>query len=172
VQTNNIFVKVLDFNRKFTSLKIFLSTMWLDISEQALSDYIKWQIDRSKDVSIGIDGLPEGLKIGKPQIKRCYDNSIAVVRKNIGKQVFYCEGIYHVQGSVPTEHAWNRIGDQYFDVTYNLLKKDQATFNSKPAPSYLSVVELSYDQINRLYKETSYKKGPVMESIYSNQYLL
>lgn len=37
------------------------------------------------------------------------------------ERIEYVEGYYGVMGVLGTEHAWNRIGDKYIDITAELV---------------------------------------------------
>ena len=54
-----------------------------------------------------------------PQAKECYKNATLVCGL-FPDRVMYVEGRFTVCGAFSTEHAWNRLGDKYFDVTMEL----------------------------------------------------
>lgn len=60
----------------------------------------------------------------RPRAKECYANAYHTAAILNNKDVKYVEG-YIVYAGIPIEHAFNKIGDQYFDVTQEVaLGKD------------------------------------------------
>lgn len=68
--------------------------------------------------------------------KQCYNNTYKAMSSNslyvLGYLLFSTE-----DQVIPLEHAWYKDGDTYFD----------ATLDSKPADTYISIVELSYSEV-------------------------
>lgn len=54
-----------------------------------------------------------------PQAKECFKNA-ALVCSLFPDRVRYVEGRFTVCRTFSTEHAWNRLGEKYFDVTMEL----------------------------------------------------
>jgi len=54
-----------------------------------------------------------------PVVKECYANALHTAECLVEQNVEYCEGYIIFQG-IPIEHAFNKIGDKYFDVTQEL----------------------------------------------------
>jgi hypothetical protein len=54
-----------------------------------------------------------------PQAKECFKNA-TLVCSLFPDRVKYVEGRFTVCRVFSTEHAWNRLGDKYFDVTMEL----------------------------------------------------
>ncbi len=119
-------------------------------------EFFSWQLKKTKVCKIST--TPNDIKVGHPQLKQCYQNSFDVVMLN--KDVKYCEGFVSFMG-IPIEHAWNKIGDEYFDVTADgPLKDRQGKFDE-----YLSVIELSKEELKDLGKKPDY------QSYISKQFL-
>ena len=55
-----------------------------------------------------------------PQPKECYKNATRLAML-FPDRVEYVEGYYGVMGVLGTEHAWNRVGDKYIDITAELV---------------------------------------------------
>lgn len=59
----------------------------------------------------------EGIKFGiNPQPKQCFKNATLLCRC-LGSSCKYVEGRMALFGSLAIEHAWNKIGDKYIDIT-------------------------------------------------------
>ena len=79
----------------------------------------------------------ERIKIAvEPKPKECFKNAQNVVRYIPG--TVYVEGQYGVCGCVGVEHAINRIGDKYFDVTAELALGKDVT-----KEDYISIMEVT-----------------------------
>ena len=55
-----------------------------------------------------------------PKPKECYKNA-TMLAMLFPDRVEYVEGYYGLMGVLGTEHAWNRIGDKYIDITAELV---------------------------------------------------
>lgn len=86
-----------------------------------------------------------------PQPKECYRNA-ARLAMLFPDRIEYVEGLYGVMGVFGTEHAWNRIGNKYIDITAELvLKKDVKK------EDYVKLMVLSSKEITDLVlKENCY----------------
>lgn len=93
--------------------------------------YFQHQLDCAKPIEcvsirevmgdVSIDWIKKTIN---PQPKECYRNS-AQLAMLFPDRVEYVEGYYGVAGVFGTEHAWNRVGDKYIDITAELvLEKD------------------------------------------------
>lgn len=111
--------------------------------------FFEWQFNNSKECKV--EKTPKEIKKGKPQIKQCYQNSVDVVLLN--ENVKYCEGFVLFMG-IPIEHAWNKIDDKYFDVTSDFALKDRGGLKGE---EYLSIVELSKEELRQVYKRGDYQ---------------
>ena len=71
-------------------------------------------------------------KIAKPKRNQCYRNA-AVLTGLFPSKVKYVEGYAYVPELIPIEHAFNKVGDKYIDVTfelalhYDVTKEEYAT---------------------------------------------
>lgn len=54
-----------------------------------------------------------------PQTKQCYQNATMLCTM-FPDRVKYVEGRFTVCGLFSTEHAWNKVGDKYIDITAEL----------------------------------------------------
>lgn len=101
-------------------------------------EFFQWQVDNAKEIKIS--PTPKDVKKGNPIIKECWRNSFKVVSENYNKDILYVEGFVKMVGiDVPIEHAWNKMGDIYFDVTSEIrgVKYEE----------YISIIELDTDKI-------------------------
>lgn len=55
-----------------------------------------------------------------PQPKECYKNATRLAML-FPDRIEYVEGYYGIMGVLGTEHAWNRVGDKYIDITVELV---------------------------------------------------
>lgn len=117
-------------------------------------EYYSWIREQAKEVQISpaheVLGLSE--KEVKDYLKRfctqkqCYSNSTRIM--DINPNIEYVEGTLMMMGAIPIDHAWNKLGDQYFDVTSYYFNQ------SSPGDSYWSVLELSQIQLTEILSET------------------
>ena len=94
----------------------------------------------------------------KPQPQQCYRNAHLLCQL-FPERVRYCEG--KTQKLIPIDHAFNRVGDKYVDITFEFaLGDDQLT-------EYEYVVFGEYDlqTINRITEETGYY-GDIYRNVY------
>lgn len=61
----------------------------------------------------------------KPQAKECYRN--ATLFAHIFPEVEYVEGKMTCCGAFGIEHAWNKVGDKYVDITMELVLQRDPT---------------------------------------------
>lgn len=86
-----------------------------------------------------------------PQPKECYKNA-ARLAMLFPDRIEYVEGYYGIMGVLGTEHAWNRIGDKYIDITAELvLEKNIADEH------YVQLMTMGADEVtNMLLEEDCY----------------
>lgn len=72
----------------------------------------------------------------EPKAKECFKNAQNVVRYISGTE--YVEGQYGIEGVIGVEHAFNKIGDKYFDVTAELVLGKDVT-----KEAYVSILEVT-----------------------------
>ena len=86
--------------------------------------------------------------------KQCFKNAynLADTMSHFdGRCVTYVEGRALVANFLPIEHAWNRIGDKYFDATFELaLGKDVTTEN------YALLAEYDFKRVREITLERKY----------------
>lgn len=70
----------------------------------------------------------------RPKIKQCFRNAILMTQ--LFPDVVYVEGELGIAGVAGTEHAFNRKGDKYFDVTIEIGLGSDVT-----KESYVSILE-------------------------------
>lgn len=62
----------------------------------------------------------------RPKMKECYSNAYHFASRldgAFGKPILYCEGYMDTFG-LPVEHAFNKVGDLYVDITAELVLGD------------------------------------------------
>lgn len=70
----------------------------------------------------------------RPKKKHCFKN--ATLMAQLFPDVVYVEGELGIAGVIGTEHAFNRRGDKYFDVTVEMCLGSDVT-----KESYISILE-------------------------------
>lgn len=82
-----------------------------------------------------------------PQPKECYKNATRLAML-FPDRVEYVEGYYGVMGVLGMEHAWNRVGDKYIDITAELvLEKDVRE------EQYVQLMTLPADEVTDMVLE-------------------
>ena len=105
--------------------------MLCNVTSDEQKKYYQCQLDCAKPIEcvsirevmgdVSIDWIKKTIN---PQPKECYRNA-AQLAMLFPDRIEYVEGYYGVAGVFGTEHAWNRVGDKYIDITAELaLKKD------------------------------------------------
>ena len=82
-----------------------------------------------------------------PQPKECYKNATRLAML-FPDRVEYVEGYYGVMGVLGTEHAWNRVGDKYIDITAELVLEKNITDEH-----YVQLMTLSADEVTDMVLE-------------------
>ncbi len=103
-------------------------------------------------------------KVIKPQRHECYKNSFQLTTL-FPDRVEYCEGKTTVKQFISIEHAWNKVGDKYVDITMELvlgydmscLSEDYVSFGEWNA---VDLLELSADMefYGGVYEHSKSKK--------------
>ena len=100
-------------------------------------------------------------RLVKPQKKECYKN--AHLMTNYFSGVEYVEGKVKLECGISVEHAFNRKGDKYFDITWELALNDKTD-----GVEYLSIGEYSQETINRIAIENEVY-GDIVRSMFLKQ---
>lgn len=97
--------------------------------------------------------------------KQCFKNAydLADFIRHPDGRVKYVEGRALVANFLPIEHAWNRIGDKYFDATFELaLGKDVTTENYAVLAEYdlkrVREIILKRKHYGEIYREEKFKQ--------------
>lgn len=92
----------------------------------------------------------------KPRAKECFKNATLLCQM-FPKEAEYVEGKFTILGCYSTDHAWNKIGDKYVDITMELaLKRDPKE------EEYVSLGE---------YKESDIIPCLLKNKVYGNIYV-
>lgn len=70
------------------------------------------------------DEIEEIKRCVAPKMKECYKNAFDLARL-FHDRVQYVEGYSTIAGALPFEHAFNKIGDKYVDITRELALKEK-----------------------------------------------
>lgn len=94
----------------------------------------------------------------KPQPQQCYRNAHLLCQL-FPERVRYCEGKTHTL--IPIDHAFNRVGDKYVDITFEFA------LNDAELTEYEYVVFGEYDlqTIDRITEATGYY-GDIYRNVY------
>lgn len=93
-----------------------------------------------------------------PQKKECYKNA-HLLCVCFPEKAQYVEGQTSCHG-IGIDHAFNKIGDKYVDITMELCLGEDVT-----AKEYLSIGEYNLDVINEVVLETKYY-GDIFRNLY------
>ena len=85
--------------------------------------------------------------------KQCFGNSfrIADVIRHWDGSIKYVEGRVLVANFLPIEHAWNKVGDKYFDATFELALGYDVT-----QESYAMLQEYKVSKVREVLLERGY----------------
>lgn len=103
-------------------------------------------------------------RLVKPQKKECYKN--AHLMTNYFSGVEYVEGKVKLECGISVEHAFNRKGDKYFDITWELALNDKTD-----GVEYLSIGEYDQETINQIAVENGVY-GDIFRSMFLNKNLI
>ena len=100
--------------------------------------------DLGNAVPVDVESMPLEIrelahKLVKP--KACFYNAammLSVMRRNDVKYV-----VGYVSAPVPFEHAWIRVGESYYDPTWEILNK---SFGSE----YLPLIEMWWEELDKV----------------------
>lgn len=90
-------------------------------------------------------------RLVRPKKKMCYRNS-HLLTTLFPDKVMYVEGRFSCSFiGLPIDHAFNRVGDKYVDVTVELALKEDVSEHE-----YIKFAEYDLEQIDRAAYETGY----------------
>lgn len=102
-------------------------------------------------------------KVVRPQKKQCYKNAILTATLLTKKGVKYCEGKCTCCG-IGLDHAFNKIGDRYFDVTAELA------LGKLDAQEYMVLGEYSPKEVLQVIEKQGYY-GDVYRAVELKKFL-
>lgn len=85
----------------------------------------------------------------KPQKQQCYRNAHLLCQL-FPERVRYCEG--KTNAFIPIDHAFNRVGDKYVDITFEFALNDPDLLGYE----YVVFGEYDLPEIERMTKKTGY----------------
>ena len=100
-------------------------------------------------------------KFVKPKAKECYRN--ATVFSHMCPEVKYVEGKMTCLGAFGIEHAWNKIGDKYVDITMELALQRDPT-----EEEYMALGEYDQETVVSICSEVGFY-GSVYPILYNKQ---
>jgi hypothetical protein len=88
--------------------------------------------------------------------KQCFMNAfrIADILRHPDSRIQYVEGRVLVANFLPIEHAWNKVGDKFFDVTFELILGYDVT-----KEAYAVMAEYGVDYVRGVLLERGYWGG-------------
>ena len=99
----------------------------------------------------------------RPQKKECYKNSTLTATLLMKKGVKYCEGKYTCYG-IGLDHAFNKLGDKYFDVTAELA------LGKLDAQEYMVLGEYSPKEVLQIIEKQGYY-GDIYKAVELKKFL-
>ena len=97
----------------------------------------------------------EQIKIMKKLVepKQCFKNAyeVAEIIEMMNVTAKYVEGRVLVAGFLPIEHAWNKVGDKYFDATFELALGYDVT-----QENYALLQEYKISKVRKVLLERKY----------------
>lgn len=106
--------------------------------------------------------------IVKPKAKQCYKNSSMLTKTFTDKDVLYVEGRYTVLGMFSTEHAFNKVGDKYVDITSELANGKSIDEINKEA--YISLCEVGVQELVESEEESQVYGNVYVTKFIKNNY--
>ena len=100
-------------------------------------------------------------KFVNPKVKECYRN--ATLFSHIYPEVKYVEGKMTCCGAFGIEHAWNKVGDKYVDITMELALKRDPT-----KEEYMALGEYDQETVVSICSEVGFY-GSVYSILYNKQ---
>lgn len=94
----------------------------------------------------------------KPQPQQCYRNAHLLCQL-FPERVRYCEG--KTFAFIPIEHAFNRVGDKYVDITFEFALQDAELLEHE----YVVFGEYDLRTLERITRKTGYY-GDIYRNIY------
>jgi hypothetical protein len=156
-------VKEAEQNAIITQLKQFASLgsdRQRAFYEQELKDLHKVQVVSVHDVFTQ-DEIRRIKKIVRPLPRMCYRNAHLMVELFPDK-CQYVEGFTTIfNGGFPIEHAWNKVGNVYVDVTYEMALEQDVK-----KELYMALGAYNLMTITQAISETGYYGG-----IYTHRYI-
>lgn len=142
---------IVEQTRKFAQLcsgrqKDFFIQMLADLKEVKISPLSSvFTKDEIREIKESID----------PQAKECYKNSFELARLFNDRGVQYVEGYATcIEGALPIEHAWNKVGDSYVDITFEMALNEKPWENKEV---YMTLGTYTYDEcISIMYNTRVY----------------
>lgn len=97
----------------------------------------------------------------KPRVKECYRN--ATLFAHIYPEVKYVEGKITCCGAFGIEHAWNKVGDKYVDITMELVLDRDPT-----KEEYMALGEYDQETVVNICTELGWY-GNIYPILYNKQ---
>lgn len=127
---------------------------------QMLKDAKPIEITRLSEVFTA-DEIKAIKRFVRPQAKECFRN--ATLFAHIYPEVKYVEGKFTVCGTFVTEHAWNKVGDKYVDITMELALDRDPT-----EEEYMALGEYDQKTVVSICSEVGYY-GNIYPILYNKQ---
>lgn len=127
---------------------------------QMLQDAKPIEITRLSEVFTA-DEIKAIKRFVNPKPKECFRN--ATLFAHIYPEVKYVEGKFTVCGTFGTEHAWNKVGDKYVDITMELALDRDPT-----KEEYMALGEYDQETVVSICSEVGFY-GSVYPILYNKQ---
>ncbi len=149
----------------------YLKTLTTFKAGETQSNYFAWLYKQARPIQIVsykkikniTPKINEFLKHYSCQKKECYQTAFNCSQRT---KIDYVEGYVLVAGIIPTEHAWNHYNGLYFDLTQEILWKEEKIEFS----DYVKILTLNAnDAAKYTYKNKVY--GNLIASWYKDNIL-
>ena len=139
--------KIEDFTRDYD---VFLGQENLTSRHRKMVERIKRDLKPCEVVSAHEVFQPEQIELIKQIIKpkECFRNAYKIA------EIFganYIEGKCMLFDIMPIDHAWNKVGDKYIDVTFEL-----AIDSDVAEEKYAALLEMNYQDVSRIILKRRY----------------
>lgn len=140
---------------------IYGENKWNILGAAKKCDELRWEFESVKKIEM--DCVDELVNLGNvptwgdileyAKQGYCYRNAINTI-KEYSKDILYVEG-YSFYDGILIPHAWNKIGDKYFDVTaeawFECVTKYPYKFHVKePNCQYFTIMEIDIETLEKL----------------------
>lgn len=139
---------------EMTTIASLLSGRQKEVYEEMIADAKDVKVVSLREVFTEKD-IELIKRVIKPQKHQCYKNAFQLTTL-FPNRAKYCEGKTTVKQIVSIEHAWNKVGDKYVDITMELvLGHDMSALHE----DYASFGEWDWEELLKLSSDMEFYGG-------------